>query len=57
MKLTLGKSGWPVTVTEFDFNTATDDEINILGCLTNYYTLVVVKNQNLTVRTEESVGN
>lgn len=55
MKLTLGKAGWPVTVTEFDFNAATDEEINILGCLTNYYTLVVVKNQNLDVKTEESV--
>jgi len=55
MKLTLGKAGWPVTVTDFDFNTATNDEINILGCLTNYYTLVVVKNQNLKVKTEESI--
>jgi len=55
MKLTLGKAGWPVTVTDFDFNAASNDEINVLGCLTNYYTLVVVKNQNLNVKTEESI--
>jgi alpha-ketoglutarate-dependent taurine dioxygenase len=55
MKLTLGKHGWPVVVTEFDLNTATQDDIDVLGCLINHYTLVVLKNQKLSVPTEEAV--
>jgi len=55
MKLTLGKHGWPVVVTEFDLNTATQNDINVLGCLINHYTLVVLKNQKLSVPTEEAV--
>jgi alpha-ketoglutarate-dependent taurine dioxygenase len=55
MKLTLHPNNWTITVTDFDFNIATDQEINTLGCLVNYYTLVVVKNQNLDVSVEEKI--
>lgn len=55
MKITLHENNWTVTVSNFDFNRATDSEINILGCLVNYYTLVVVKNQKLEVLTEENI--
>jgi len=45
MKARLINNSWPVEITEFDFNTATQHDIDLLGCLTNYYTLVVVKHQ------------
>lgn len=57
MKIKLLNNSWPVEVSEFDFNTATQDDIDILGCLTNYYTLVLVKHQQypLSIPTQESV--
>lgn len=45
MKARLINNSWPVEITDFDFNTATQHDIDLLGCLTNYYTLVVVKHQ------------
>jgi alpha-ketoglutarate-dependent taurine dioxygenase len=55
MKITEQKNGWPVIITEFDFNTATKHDIDIIGCLINHYTLVVVKNQKLEVSVQESI--
>lgn len=55
MKITEQKNGWPVVITDFDFNTATEHDIDIIGCLINHYTLVVVKNQKLSVSAEETV--
>tara|TARA_B110000977_G_C11040405_1_gene478652 strand:- start:482 stop:1369 length:888 start_codon:yes stop_codon:yes gene_type:complete len=55
MKITKDKNGWALTVTEFDLNAATQEDINVLGCLINYYTLVVIKNQKLEVPTEERI--
>jgi alpha-ketoglutarate-dependent taurine dioxygenase len=55
MKITEQKNGWPVIITDFDLNTATDQEINTIGCLINHYTLVVIKNQKLEVSVQESI--
>lgn len=55
MKIKLSENGWTVTVTDLDLNKVTNDEINILGCLVNYYTLVVVKDQHLEVPVQESI--
>lgn len=46
MQARLINNSWPVEITGFDFNTATQDDIDLLGCLTNYYTLVLVKHQH-----------
>ncbi len=57
MKARLINNSWPVEITDFDFNTATKHDIDLLGCLTNYYTLVVVKHQpnSLAVSVQEKV--
>ena len=55
MKIAEQKNGWPVVISDFDLNTATDQEINAIGCLINHYTLVVVKNQKLEVPVQESI--
>lgn len=57
MKARLINNSWPVEITDFDFNTATQHDIDLLGCLTNYYTLVVVKHQNnkLPVTVQEDI--
>ena len=55
MKISKNTNGWTITVTDFDLNSATQDDINILACLINHYTLVVIKNQNLVVPTEERI--
>ena len=55
MKARLINNSWPVEITEFDFNHATQHDIDLLGCLTNYYTLVVIKHQqhDLSVPVQE----
>lgn len=57
MKARLLNNSWPVEITDFDFNTATQHDIDLLGCLTNYYTLVVVKHQThaLPVAVQEKI--
>lgn len=57
MKARLINNSWPVEITDFDFNTATQHDIDLLGCLTNYYTLVVVKHQDhaLPVNVQEKI--
>ena len=45
MKITLADNGWTPIVSEIDLNTATKEEIDIIGCLTGRQTLVVIKNQ------------
>ena len=55
MKITKHENNWTITVTEIDLNTASADEINTLGCLTNYYTLVIVKGQQLSTPREEEI--
>lgn len=57
MKARLINNSWPVEITDFDFNTATKHDIDLLGCLTNYFTLVVVKHQQtaLPIPVQENV--
>jgi len=57
MKARLINNSWPVEITDFDFNTATQHDIDLLGCLTNYYTMVVVKHQDhaLPIPVQEKV--
>lgn len=57
MKAKLINNLWPVEITEFDFNTATQNDVDLLGCLTNYYTLVLIKHQHsaITVETQEKI--
>jgi taurine dioxygenase len=57
MRARLINNSWPVEITDFDFNTATQHDIDLLGCLTNYYTLVLVKHQKnaLSIPVQEKV--
>jgi len=57
MKARLINNSWPVEITDFDFNTATKHDIDLLGCLTNYYTMIVVKHQDhaLPIPVQEKV--
>lgn len=57
MKARLINGSWPVEITEFNFNTATQHDIDLLGCLTNYYTLVLIKHQknSLPVPVQENI--
>ena len=45
MKVTLADNGWTPIVSEIDLNTATKEEIDIIGCLAGRQTLVIIKNQ------------
>ena len=55
MQINLDKNGWAVTVTDLDLNFATDDDINVLGCLCGYYSLVVLREQNLSIERQEEI--
>ena len=56
MKIKLDQNGWTLHVEDFDFNNATQDDIDIIGCLASYYTLVVFRNQKLEIQTEERLA-
>jgi taurine dioxygenase len=50
MNYSLHKNGWTVIIDDFDIATATQEDINQIGCLLATNTLVVIKNQtHLTV--------
>ncbi len=56
MKYHLHENGWTVILDDFDFLTATQDEINQIGCLLATNTLVVARNQgHLTANDEADV--
>ena len=44
MKATLHENGWTVFLTDFDFKTATKEEIDLIGCLVATNTLVIARN-------------
>lgn len=56
MRIKLDQNGWTVHIEDFDFNDATRDDIDIIGCLASYYTLVVFRNQKLEIQTEERLA-
>jgi len=56
MKYHLHQNGWTVILDNFDFLTATQDEINQIGCLLATNTLVVARNQgHLTANDEADI--
>jgi len=55
MKYHLHENGWTIIVDDFDFNHATKDDIDLISRLVAKQTLVVVKNQNLTLENELKV--
>ena len=56
MKITLDKNTWTTIVSDFDLNSATKHDMDLIGCLVAYNTIVVVKNQKLTVEKEEEIA-
>jgi alpha-ketoglutarate-dependent taurine dioxygenase len=57
MKLTLDNNGWTVLVHDLDLKKATNDQINIIGCLLSSNTCVVIRNQEMTVQEEVETVN
>ena len=55
MKYHLHENGWTVILDEFDFRLATQEEINLICRLIARYTLVVVRDQKLTLAEEIAV--
>ena len=55
MKATLHENGWTVILTDFDFKTATKEEIDLIGCLVATNTLVVARNQTMTIDEEVEI--
>jgi len=55
MKATLHENGWTVFLTDFDFKTATKEEIDLIGCLVATNTLVIARNQSMTVDEEVEI--
>lgn len=52
MKYHLHENGWTVIVEDLDFNTVTQEEINLICKLVAKYTLVVVRGQKLSLQDE-----
>jgi alpha-ketoglutarate-dependent taurine dioxygenase len=52
MKYSIHENGWTVLLDDFDFNTATQDDINQIAKFLATNTLVVVRNQRLSVADE-----
>lgn len=57
MKYKIHENGWTVLLEDFDFNTATQDDILEIARLVATNTCVVVKGQNLTVADQVRIGN
>jgi taurine dioxygenase len=57
MKINLLDNGWTIQIDELDLRTASDDEINTIGQLINTNTVVVLKDQHLTVSDETDIVN
>lgn len=55
MKYEIHENGWTVIVRDFDFNQATKAEIDLISRLVAKHTVVVVKNQSLTLEEEIKV--
>ena len=55
MKATLHENGWTVILTDFDFKTATKEEMDLIGCWLATNTLVIARNQSMTVDEEVEV--
>lgn len=55
MKVNIDSNGWTVEIKDIDLNTATDQEINTMACLANYFILVIIRNQNLSVVKQEEI--
>jgi len=51
------ENGWVVILDDFDFNNATQQDINDIAKLLSKYTLVVAKNQTLNTETELRVAH
>jgi alpha-ketoglutarate-dependent taurine dioxygenase len=52
----LHKNGWTVILENFNINTATQDDINYIAKLLATHTLVVIKNQSLTIEDEVRIA-
>lgn len=52
MKITTLSNDWTIQIEDFDLRQATDEEINVIGQLINTNTVVVLRDQNLTVADE-----
>lgn len=55
MKLTLDNNGWTVLVHDLDLKKATNEQIDIIGCLLSSNTCVVIRNQEMTVQEEVEI--
>jgi taurine dioxygenase len=52
MKITTLENGWTIQIEDLDLSKATDDEFNKIGQLINSNTVVVLKDQHLSVQDE-----
>lgn len=57
MRYSIHENGWTVMLEDFDFNTATQDDINQIAKMLSVHTVVVARDQNLTVDKEVEVLN
>jgi alpha-ketoglutarate-dependent taurine dioxygenase len=56
VKYNIHENGWTVILEDFDFSTATQDDINHIARLIASNTLVVARNQQLTIKDEVRVA-
>lgn len=57
MKITTLNNGWTIEIEDLDLRKATDEEINTIGQLINTNTVVVLRDQNLSVNDEMVAAN
>jgi taurine dioxygenase len=57
MKINTLDNGWTIQIEDLDLRRATDDEINTIGQLINTNTVVVLRDQQLTVQDEIVAAN
>jgi taurine dioxygenase len=56
MKITTLDNGWTIEIKDLDLRQATDEEINTIGQLINTNTVVIMRDQNLTLKDEISLA-
>ena len=56
VKYNIHENGWTVMLEDFDFSTATQDDINHIARLLASNTLVVARNQNLSIKDEVRIS-
>lgn len=56
VKYKLHENGWTVMLEDFDFNAATQDDINHIAKMLATNTLVVARNQNLSIKDEVRIS-